>query len=54
MAAVRAVEATLIVRTRVAAAMAKAVDRSAVLASFVSHLDETDRDLLAELLDDEA
>lgn len=35
------------------AAMATASDRSAVLASFVSRLDDAERALLAELLDDE-
>ncbi|MDE0802978.1 MAG: BlaI/MecI/CopY family transcriptional regulator [Acidimicrobiales bacterium] len=39
---------------RMRAALAKAADRSAVLASFVSQLDESDRSLLADLLDDEA
>ena len=39
---------------RMRAALAKAADRPAVLAAFVSQLDDTDRALLADLLDDEA
>lgn len=39
---------------RMREALAKSADRSAVLASFVSQLDETDRLLLADLLDEEA
>jgi hypothetical protein len=35
------------------AALAKASDRPAVLASFVSQLDDAERALLAALLDDE-
>ncbi len=38
---------------RMRAALAKASDRPAVLASFVSQLDEADRSLLVGLLDDE-
>ncbi|MGK2929493.1 MAG: BlaI/MecI/CopY family transcriptional regulator [Acidimicrobiales bacterium] len=39
---------------RMQAALAKAADRPAVLASFVSQLDDDDRTLLLDLLDDEA
>lgn len=39
---------------RMRAALARAADRPAVLAAFVSQLDDADRALLADLLDDEA